>query len=77
MAMVIVLDKPKDQSWTREEAHLVVDRLGCHVERWSKFPGRMVIHLAAASRKTFAEILGSGDFTMNVVSNADMWKEEK
>jgi hypothetical protein len=77
MAGVTVLDKLKGQSWDRDEAHLVAEHLGCHVERWSKVPHRMVVHFNEAPKHLFARALGHDDFVARVVSEADMWKEEK
>jgi hypothetical protein len=77
MLGVIVLDLPKDQSWTREDSHLVTEHLECHVERWSKVPYRMVVHVDVVPKHLFARALGRDDFTARVVPQRDMWKEEK
>jgi hypothetical protein len=77
MPGVTVLDLPKDQSWTREDSHLVAEHLGCHVERWNKVPYRMVAHVDEVPKHLFARALGHDDFAARVVAQADMWKEEK
>lgn len=73
---VTVLDKPKDQTWSRDESGKVVDCLGCHVERWTHVPYRLVAHITGVQKADLIEILGHDDFTMRDVSSADMWKEE-
>jgi hypothetical protein len=73
---VTVLDKPKDQIWSREESHKIVDRLGCHVERWTKVPYRLVAHITDARKAELSEILGHESFTVREISSRDMWKEE-
>jgi len=81
VANVTVLDKTKGQAWTREEAHLVVDQLGCHVERWAKMSHRMVAHVdevtkLPATKSLFARVLGHDDFAARVVAADNMWKED-
>ena len=77
MPTVTVLIKPEGCAWTREESHLMAAHFGCHVERWSKFPNKMVLHSVAGSKDEFISCLGHGDFVVNRVSDKDMWNTEK
>ena len=76
MANVTILDKSKGETWSREEAHLVAEHLGCHVERWARIPYRMVAHVDEATKSLFARALDHDDFAARVVAAENMWKED-
>jgi hypothetical protein len=73
---VTVLEKPEGQAWCREESCLIADNLGCHVERWTKFPRRMVAHILGVPRWKLVAVLKQDNFVVGEVPHRDMWEKE-